>query len=209
MNHTVVGLFNDNPQIRRAVDGLEAIGISSENISVGRTKGVSGYVKDDPSEPQEWVGTNNITDNNLIRFFKSLFSDECDETSDSYAKIANSGHSVVTVLTASDEEAERAAHVLEECGALSVDDVEDGRVTASGRSRSAPIEPMAGGGEHAAPPISDDRMPENREGDARQDRLRSPIIARNVSDDRRLQEPDDLSDNDPDHNRNRPGASGF
>jgi len=209
MSHTVVGLFNDNAQIQRAVERLEAIGISSSNIDVARSQNRSGYVKDEPDQPKEWVGTDKVNDNNLTRFFKSLFSDKDDETSDRYSRAASSSQAVITVLTASHEEAERAADILDECGAINVDEHTTTSDESSTRSSAAPAQPLATEGERATPLTGVNLADENRSGETGRVRSRSQIIARSLDDDLRLRDEGDNRRGDTGLDRNRPGASGF
>lgn len=209
MNHTVIGLFNDNTQIQRAVERLEAIGISSKNIDVARRQGQGGYVKDEPGQPKEWVGTDNVNDNNLSRFFKSLFSSKGDETSERYSRAASSGQAVVTVLTASREEAERVADLLDECGAINVDEHAAATGDSSMRSSAAPTQPITTEGERTTPMADTNLANENRSGETTRVRSRSQIIERSLDDDLRLRDEGNSRRDDIGLDRNRPGAGGF
>jgi hypothetical protein len=121
MSHTVVGLFSDNSHAQRAVEQLEAMGVSSSSIDVARRQGQGADVKDEPGENEEWVGTGKINDNNLTRFFKSLFGSD-DDMPDRYSQVASGNQAIVTVHATSQDQAERAADILDECGAINVED---------------------------------------------------------------------------------------
>ncbi|HYH14438.1 MAG TPA: hypothetical protein VD794_04420, partial [Flavisolibacter sp.] len=187
MNHTVVGLFDDNTQTQRAVERLKAMGISTGKIDVARRRDQDAGVKTEPGEPKEWIGTSNINDNNLTRFFKSLFSDRDDDMSERYSRAASSGHAVVTVHTASHEEAVSVADILDECGAINVDEHTTNSHQSTYRSTTA------------TPPVQNnsneqDRMfgeqsrvtSENTSSESNRMRMRSQIINRSLEDDIRL-----------------------
>jgi len=199
MTHTVVGIFNDHTQTQRAVEQLEAMGVASRNIDVAKNQGSGKEVKDEPGETKEWVGTSNINDNNLTRFFKSLFSDRGDDTPDRFSRVVSSGHAVVTVLAASHEEAVRVADILDECGAINVDEHSDNASQSTYRSTAAaPIQNTS----HDQATLG----PETNES-ARADRMRSQIINRTIEDDVRLRSSNQLGRTDTDSNR--AGTSGF
>lgn len=110
MAQTVVGLFENEADARQAAERLEAAGISRSNVDVSRsdkyTQGVA-QEKDD--------------DNAVTRFFKNLFGDNDD--ADRYSRVSKSGsYSIVTVHAQSGDEAERAADLLDDCGAMNVDE---------------------------------------------------------------------------------------
>jgi len=211
MNHTVVGLFNDNAQTQRAVERLAALGVSASNIDVARRRDQGADVKTEPGENQEWVGTSKITDNNLTRFFKSLFVDRDDDMPDRYSRIAGTSHAVVTVTTSSREEAERVADVLDECGAVDIDEhVASGQQNNTGSS-AAPTQPIAAEGTHTTPLTGADLPDESRDRESAPGRIRSrsQIISRPIDEDARLRNEDDIHRGDTGLERNRPGASGF
>jgi stress response protein YsnF len=60
-------------------------------------------------------------DNAVVHFFKSLFSDNDDEA-DRYSNVARNSRCMVTVHAGSGDEAERAADILDNCGAIDVDE---------------------------------------------------------------------------------------
>lgn len=209
MNHTVVGLFEDNAQAQRAVERLQAIGFPAGNINVARRRDQGADVKTEPGENQEWVGTSKIHDNNLIRFFKSLFSDSDDDMPDRYSGVSNSGNAIVSVMTRSREEAERAADILDECGAINVDEQAASRRTGEADSRTAPAQPTATERERTTPLTEASQSNEDSMGDRGRVRTRSQIIENPLDADLHQRDDSDTLRDDAGLDRNRPGSSGF
>ncbi len=119
MAQTVVGLFENDSDAQRAAEQLASAGISRSNVDVTRGGG---------SSTQSMSGTqsmnsdrSNDNENGVTRFFKNLFGDDNDKA-DRYSRVGNSGYSIVTVHAQSSEEAERAADLLDDCGAVNVDE---------------------------------------------------------------------------------------
>jgi stress response protein YsnF len=116
MAQTVVGFFDSAEEAREAVERLQAQGISRDSIDMTQNSGTgsssytSGSTRDKDDE-----------DNGVTRFFKSLFGGDDDEA-DRYSKVGRSTTSMVTVHARSSEEAERAADILDECGAVNIDE---------------------------------------------------------------------------------------
>lgn len=207
MNHTVVGLFNDNAHTQRAVEQLGAAGVSASNIDVARRRDQGTDVKTEPSESKEWVGTSNVNDNNLTRFFKSLFSDRDDDMPDRYSGVSSSNYAVVTVTTSSREEAERVADILDECGAVNINEQEGSAGSSGATSHAAPTQPVATEGTRTTTPATG--INENSSRGEGRVRTRSQIIGHSVDEEDRLRNEGDTRRDDTGLDRNRPGASGF
>ncbi len=112
MKQTVVGLFDKSSDAQQAVEQLLSSGFSNDNVDIS-----SGAIN---------AGTNaNSTSNSndheggIGKFFKNLFGDN---DADRYTKVASRSNSIVTVMAQSDDEAERAADILDENGAVNVDE---------------------------------------------------------------------------------------
>lgn len=112
MKQTVVGLFDKSSDAQQAVEQLLSSGFSNDNVDIS-----SGAIN---------AGTNaNSTSNSndheggIGKFFKNLFGDD---DADRYTKVASRSNSIVTVMAQSDDEAERAADILDENGAVNVDE---------------------------------------------------------------------------------------
>lgn len=113
MAQTVVGLFENDSDAQRAVEGLVAAGINRSNVDVSRGGSSSTQTISNDRD--------NDNENGITRFFKNLFGDDND-IADRYSRVSNSGHSIVTVHAQSRDEAERAADLLDDCGAVNVDE---------------------------------------------------------------------------------------
>jgi stress response protein YsnF len=110
MAQTVVGFFDDASEARRAVEQLTQQGISRDSIDVKENTGTGNVSASHDSD-----------DNGVTRFFKSLFGDN-DQDADRYSRVAGSSRCIVTVHSRSNDEAERAADILDDFGAIDVDE---------------------------------------------------------------------------------------
>jgi len=112
MAQTVIGMFDDATDAQRAVEKLTDKGFSRNNIDVTNS-GSSSFsdTNSDPSDEHE---------SGIGRFFRNLFSD--DDDSDKYAHVARRSKSIVTVHAQDADEAEQAADILDDAGAVDVDE---------------------------------------------------------------------------------------
>lgn len=114
MAQTVIGLFENESDAQTAVERLATAGISRSNVDVSRGGG-SGSIEN------TGIDRSNESESGITRFFKGLFGDSDD--ANRYSTVGNSGrYSIVTVHAQSADEAERAADLLDELGAVNVDE---------------------------------------------------------------------------------------
>ena len=151
MNQTVVGLFNTASEAQAAVEQLKSNGFSNNDVdlSIGSSNGAAGTVNTgssgtDSSRTNFNLDKDDEKESGVSRFFKNLFgSDDDDDTSNSqanrYSQYASRGNSIVTVHTTSANEAERAADILDECGAANVDEDADGYNNYDTNTGAAPV----------------------------------------------------------------------
>jgi stress response protein YsnF len=112
MAQTVIGLFENESDARRAAEQLEQSGISRSSVDIGRS---GAYTQ------QQGVSSERESENGITRFFKNLFGD--DDDADRYSRVSSSGdYCIVTVHARTQEEAERAADLLDDAGAINVDE---------------------------------------------------------------------------------------
>lgn len=114
MAHTVIGLFDSADQAQDAVRQLLNNGYTTDQVdlSVHLAAGNSGSSTGvDPDE---------VTGDSIGNFFGSLFG-ESDQAS-TYSYVARQSGSIVTVHASRDEEAHRASRILDEMGALDIDE---------------------------------------------------------------------------------------
>lgn len=107
MTQTVVGIFNNAEEARKAVDELVNRGFDRSNIDYA--SGTSEYTDENRKE----------NENGISRFFRNLLDDK--DERDRYERVARNG-CVVTVHAQSPGEAHRASELLDEYGAVDVDE---------------------------------------------------------------------------------------
>lgn len=143
MAQTVIGFFDDHSDAQRAVDQLQSLGINRDRIdisrggtgtSAGMSSGttntgsinpVSGSERDENSvrrtSDNRTVDEGGRNTNKFTDFFNNLFGSNKDDA-DRHSHVAERSGAIVTVHTQSREEAERAADILDNCGAVDVDE---------------------------------------------------------------------------------------
>jgi uncharacterized protein (TIGR02271 family) len=114
MAQTVVGLFDTSAEAQQAVETLTSRGFTRANIDVSNTGSGSGLTSSSSSHDSSHEGSG------IGNFFKSLFSDDDDHAK--YTSVAQRSGSIVTVHAQSADEAEDAADILDDCGAVNVDE---------------------------------------------------------------------------------------
>jgi len=119
MSQTVVGIFDNANEAQRAVRELRNNGFDDSNVDYATGSG--DYATEENRREHE---------NGITRFFKNLFGDDDDE-SDRYSRVAKNG-CVVTVHAESTEQARRASELMDEFGAVDVDE-KDREYTARNR----------------------------------------------------------------------------
>ena len=121
MKQTVIGLFSKPSQAQEAVDHLVNNGFDKSEVDLSL-----GSSSDAVTGNQNFnLGTHNNSDqqdSGITRFFKNLFGSDDTTDVNRYSTAASLGNSIVTVHASSAEEAERAADILDDNGAINVDD---------------------------------------------------------------------------------------
>ncbi len=120
MAQTVIGMFDDSTEAQQAVEKLVSSGISRDRIDVSDQSSSSSS-----SYSSSGSGSTNRDDdhddNAITRFFKNLFGDD-DDDANRYSKVASSAKCIVTVHAQSSDEAEDAADILDDNGAVDVNE---------------------------------------------------------------------------------------
>lgn len=117
MAQTVVGFFDNPTEAQRAVERLQSIGISRDRVDVSTNNtGAAGA-----SDSRTTDRNDRDSESGITRFFKNLFGNDDDEA-DRYSHVAHRSGAIVTVHARSKEEAEQAADLLDECGAVDVNE---------------------------------------------------------------------------------------
>jgi len=110
MAHTVIGMFDNATEAQRAVQELLNQGFSQSDIDISN--------QNTDATPTSTADTDDDNDG-IGGFFRSLFGDD---DADRYTQVARRSGSIVTVYTQTREEAERAADLLDDYGAVDVDE---------------------------------------------------------------------------------------
>lgn len=130
---TVVGIFDDAAEARQAVENLVSEGFSRDSIDLSAQTGTysadrntTGEAFPDRHQNTSGTRTEELADDakdvgsGVGGFFSSLFGDDNDDQN-KYTRVADRG-SVVTVHTSTEDEAERAADILDDAGAVDVNE---------------------------------------------------------------------------------------
>lgn len=132
---TVIGVFDNATEAQKAVDELVSEGFSRSNIDISAQTGddtndttsstTSGSLIPDRHQNTSGTFTEEVADDakdtgsSIGNFFSSLFGGSDD--ADRYSHVAERS-TVVTVHAQTDDEAERAADILDDNGAVDVDE---------------------------------------------------------------------------------------
>ena len=136
MKQTVVGLFNKSSDAQDAVQKLTNNGFNSNDVDLS----IGSMSNDTTSDNTNFgLDKNEDHESGISRFFKNLFGDSDDETVNRYSNFAVRGNSIVTVHAQSSEEAEKAADILDDCGAVNVDEDANDNDSYNTNAGAAPV----------------------------------------------------------------------
>ncbi|GAB3817846.1 YsnF/AvaK domain-containing protein [Pontibacter rugosus] len=167
MSHTVVGVFETSNEAQTALQQLTSSGFMRENIDIA---------------PQATTGTSeqHADDDSIGSFFSNLFGG--DDKSRSYSNYARTG-AIVTVHAKSAQEAERAADILDDFGAVNLDERASGTTAATDTTRTASTST-----DSTIPVIEEEMQVGKRTVETGGVRIRSRIIERPIEEHLRLRE---------------------
>lgn len=112
MASTVIGIFEHSTQVQKAQEHLLSNGFTADQIDI---KTSSTPLNADNSLSKDDDGADGISG-----FFKNLFGDDDDEVT-RYSEAGRQG-TIVTVHTLTNDQADEAADILDECGAVDVNE---------------------------------------------------------------------------------------
>ncbi len=112
---TLAGVFDDYDDAQKARDRLASAGFSREAIQITPERSSDG------SGDAAWGGRTEST-GGLRGFFASLFGSDDDESHGHYSEAVRRGSMVVTVNVQDESQIARATEILEDCGAIDVDE---------------------------------------------------------------------------------------
>jgi len=128
MAQTVIGIFNNSTEAQKAVQELVSEGISRDRIDVSNNNSGSSYSSSASTSgsnssysSSDNYRTSEHEESGIARFFKNLFGDDDDDAT-KYSTVASRAQSIVTVHAQSSDEAERVADILDDNGAVDVDE---------------------------------------------------------------------------------------
>jgi len=143
MKQTVIGLFSSADDARNAVQRLTSNGFTMDNVDMSLSTysgGTSSYSNDNTNRNFDLDNDRDEHESGISRFFKNLFGDDDDDNggyATKYSNAASRGRSIVTVHAQSDDEAQKASDILDDCGAIDVD--ENGSDYSYGTAGAAPV----------------------------------------------------------------------
>lgn len=115
MANTVIGLFENAGDAQKAVQRLVEKGLSRDDIDLTTAGHATGAdASDDRGDSHEGFG------DKVENFFSSLFGD--DEQAGRHAEVMRRGSTLLTVHGVSGDRAEMIAEILDDCGAIDVDE---------------------------------------------------------------------------------------
>jgi uncharacterized protein (TIGR02271 family) len=117
MNYTVVGIFDDKAEARRAMEELVRDGFVQENIDLSE----ANYAGDTSTTTSSTATTNQSTGDSISNFFSNLFSDD-EVQARSYTNVARDADAILTVQADSQERAREVAAIFDRNGAIDVDE---------------------------------------------------------------------------------------
>jgi uncharacterized protein (TIGR02271 family) len=115
MAQTVVGLFDNETEAKQAVEQLVNSGFAHDSIDVSAQTDRTADRRTDSDDDDKDSFTDSVGS-----FFGSLFGSN--DEADRYSEVARRLNSIVTVHTQTASEAERAADILDDAGAVDVDE---------------------------------------------------------------------------------------
>jgi len=180
MANTVIGLFETAGEAQEAVRKLTEKGFRHDDIDLTAGAGNAGTdsYSDTDSYSEKGRSGGGFGDK-VENFFSSLFGDDADEAG-RYGEVMRRGSTLVTVHAESRDKAELAAEVLDDCGAVDVDE-RSVAYRAAGHDQSRTEET-------AIPVVEENLQVGKREVERGGVRVRSRIVEKPVQKELRLRE---------------------
>ena len=115
MSITLVGVFDNYTEAEKACKKLMDAGIDRQSMQLSGGQPTPGSAADrDDANDDEKSGT-------IGRFFSKLFGSEDSDEASHYSEAVRRGNAVLTV-SASERRSEEISEILEDCGAIDVDE---------------------------------------------------------------------------------------
>lgn len=189
MAQTVVGLFDSASEAQAAVQALTSGGFTETQIDLANR----GSQTDTRSSTDSYYTGENTSDS-ISGFFSSLFGGSNDDAK-SYSTVASNSNSIVTVHAESAEQANRAAEILDQHGAIDVDErysqyssQTTGATTGTATNFTDTTARTSAEGDISVPVIEENLAVGKRTVEGGSVRLRSRVVERPVEESLRLRE---------------------
>jgi stress response protein YsnF len=167
MGQTVIGIFEDSSDAYKAVEKLTTSGFSRSEIDIS----------ENDNNEQVNTDSDDKNDDSISRFFSNLFGNS--DESRNYSEVSRRSSSIVTVHAQSKDEAHRAASILDDNGAIDVDE----RAAQYGYSSDADLNRDKSS---SIPVIEEEMHVGKREVETGGARIRSRIVEKPVEETLRL-----------------------
>ncbi len=138
MAQTVIGFFDTTSDAQKAIDQLVSSGFSRDNIDLSSARegmadtnnAVTGATGTTTGYTDTTTTHDDDNQSGIGKFFSSLFGGDDDDTTTTnttnrattYGQVASQSDAIVTVHATSDDEAKRAADMLDDAGAFDIDE---------------------------------------------------------------------------------------
>lgn len=182
MTHTVIGLFDSKEEARDAMQALVQAGFVKEDVDFSSRKFAD-------SVPSTTDDSGDLTDD-VSNFFSNLFSDD-ETTRQTYTYAAREAEAILTVQADSKERAQEAADILDDNGAIDVNERAaqyQQRYAATGRSENFEGRNFKKEGEVTIPVVEENLQVGKRAVETGGVRVRSHVIEKPVEETVRLRE---------------------
>lgn len=115
MEKTVVAVFESDSQANQARSQLIEAGFPQSDVTVKANTSAAA---------SRTSATTDSTDDEggIVGWFRSLFGSDDDEMAGRYSEAVRRNNSVLTVRATSDDHADKAADILDSCGAIDIDE---------------------------------------------------------------------------------------
>jgi len=123
MAQTVIGIFDDASEAQTAMQELMEAGFSRNNIDLSTQNSTDTTNANTSADHRTDDEGHREKEGGIMGFFASLFGDD-DDDRDRYSTVGER-HSILTVHAQSEDEAERAADILDDAGAIDVNERAD------------------------------------------------------------------------------------
>lgn len=124
MQHTLLAVFDNRSDARKALEGLVASGFSRQEarLSEGDPTGQGGLSASASGSASNARADDGSFGSGIRNFFADIFGTDRSEHAQMYSDAVSGGHYVLTLTVDSEPEVERAADIVERYGPVDIDD---------------------------------------------------------------------------------------